>query len=511
MSCVALAYFQNSAFISWDEFSHWLPSARFLYETDGFPDAAHPHTGASFPAYPYGWPLLIYLGSKLAGTFLENIGPLLNLLMLLGFGIVLVTTAVRRTAPKASARVGWAVTGTGMLAVTILNPSFVQKLVLTSYSETSTMVSTGLAALLAWQLLDELADRGGRHARMIAMQFSLAAVVMVTTRQANIILLACVVLALLVVGLRDPAVRFGRLFRLLVMALVLPLVVYFAWRVYVAFDLRGMEFKIRPIATWSLGIIPDILARMALVASKKSLYFAVLLIILGFGIKALVRCRTSLDRLALLASAVLAGYNVFLLFSYVAAFGKFDALRAASYWRYNTHAGLVLLTFVVVGLTQLWRRWPPRSAWRKGLSGAAVILVVAGPFGFVHKVRFDLEPPKPHFRAVAEAVRDRIPRGASFYVLDPHGSGEGSIITRFHLWPGRQFVGHISAFFRDAPKQFVEQIRRTRPDFIVVHSTTPKFDRLLGLGLNDSFSYLLARDGTGWHIVGRWPYRWIGH
>ena len=73
----------------WDEFSHWLPSTRFLLDHDRFPDSVHSITGASFPAYPYGWPILMYLASRLAGEFVENSGALLNLLALLTFGLVL--------------------------------------------------------------------------------------------------------------------------------------------------------------------------------------------------------------------------------------------------------------------------------------------------------------------------------------------------------------------------------------------------------------------------------------
>jgi len=65
----------------WDEFSHWLPSARYLYVTDGFPDGRDPVTGASFPAYPYGWPLATYFASRLSGRFVEIAGALTNVAM----------------------------------------------------------------------------------------------------------------------------------------------------------------------------------------------------------------------------------------------------------------------------------------------------------------------------------------------------------------------------------------------------------------------------------------------
>ena len=35
-----------------DEFTHWLPNARFLIENDAFPDAAHQNVWSAQPGYP---------------------------------------------------------------------------------------------------------------------------------------------------------------------------------------------------------------------------------------------------------------------------------------------------------------------------------------------------------------------------------------------------------------------------------------------------------------------------
>ena len=45
------------------------------------------------------------------------------------------------------------------LLVTLFNPTFVQKLVLTAYSETSTSVTIALAGVLTWMMLDALANK----------------------------------------------------------------------------------------------------------------------------------------------------------------------------------------------------------------------------------------------------------------------------------------------------------------------------------------------------------------
>src|SRR3989338_1152425 len=70
----------------WDEFSHWLPAPKYLMLFDGFPTAARPDAGPQMlSAYPYGWPFLIYLAARIGGGFIDNVGSILNILMLLTF------------------------------------------------------------------------------------------------------------------------------------------------------------------------------------------------------------------------------------------------------------------------------------------------------------------------------------------------------------------------------------------------------------------------------------------
>ncbi len=489
----------------WDEFSHWLPSAKFLLFHDGFPGMDAAETGASFPAYPYGWPLLIYLGAVLAGPAIENVGPLLNLMMLLGFGVVILDV-VRRTVPGISgAAFGWPALALAALAVTVLNPTFVQKLVLTSYSETSTMVSVGVAGVLAWMLLNQLADQERADGALV-WQWALTLIVLVNTRATNIIFFAIFVLAWLLISGRDGKIAFPRAVMVLAAAAVPAMIVYGSWRLHVATELPGAELTIRPVETWFIGLIPDILAGMALVASKKGVFFALMLIVLGFGIRGIIRCRTELDRFAVIASGVFLGFNVFLLFAYVASFGQSDALRTASYWRYNTHMGLIGLVFLSMAVAILWHRLNPAPVFGLWLKRLSIVLILVLPIVLVQKIRFDLEPPKPHFRAVAAALADAIPGGARYFVLDPRGTGESHVITNFSLWPARRSVGYLAAVHRISEDALTRSLSRPRITHIVLHSVTDEVRRFFDLELAGDRSYLLARRGTDWRIDAEWPY-----
>jgi len=67
----------------------------------------------------------------------------------------------------------------------------------------------------------------------------------------------------------------------------------------------------------------------------------------------MLKFRTRFDRLAIIAATVFLGHNLFLFFAYISIFGKNDALRAASYWRYNMQLGMIGVAFSTYGLAVL--------------------------------------------------------------------------------------------------------------------------------------------------------------
>lgn len=65
----------------WDEFSHWLHAFRYLDAFATLPGKGRPAIESCCAAYPYGWPLLGWLSSRLIG-FSEAVPGLLNLFQL---------------------------------------------------------------------------------------------------------------------------------------------------------------------------------------------------------------------------------------------------------------------------------------------------------------------------------------------------------------------------------------------------------------------------------------------
>jgi hypothetical protein len=506
----------------WDEFSHWLPSIKFLIESDGFPDVAQPRTGATYPAYPYGLPLLSYLAARMTGGLLESAAPLINVLLLLSFGLMV--ARIVRQGVKGVTVTGedttvlpWGLCALGALAAVPFNPTFAQKVVLTSYADTSSAVALGFAVAFGWMALNAAASEEKSLASWRAWQMGLALTVLVALKQATLVLFILVTGAVAVAALRDPAVGWRRLIRLLPGMMILPLVVYAVWRFHVATQLgQFAEFTLRPLAEWSLSLVPDILTAMLTVLVKKGLYLGLMMIACWFGLRALWRCRTPFDRLALIVGALFAGYNGFLFFTYIAAFGANDALRAASLWRYNMHLGAAGVIFAWFGLSLLWVRWDMGrrlGGSMRYMPALAIVLTLAAPFIFAGKLRFDREPDKPFYRTVAKEMSSLDFGGRSFGILDPLGSGESWVITLFQLGDRVTPVGYLAAFDDTREASFRLFLERQGPDFILVHSVTPALNAALAPMLEGDVklragrpSYLLRRSDTErtWSVVQTW-------
>ena len=496
----------------WDEFSHWLPASRFLFLTDGFPAAGNPVTGTQMLyAYPYGWPLLTYMASRIGGHFVENAGALLNLFLLLSFGLMAVRVALSGAGREDAKGRGWALAAVAALAGTLFNPTFSQKVVLTAYADTATAVAVAFGAVLGWRMLGALAGGEAGRARRLAWQFGLAMVVLVGIKQVNLTLFVILVLAVGLAGLRDPAVPWRGLVRQLPAAVVPGLAAYGLWRYHVATALAdpvlfpAAEATLMPLADWNVGLVPQILLQMLVIAGKKGVFFGVMAVAVFCAARGLVRFRGPFDRLAIVVAGTFLGYNAFLLFVYVASFGAVDALRAVSYWRYTMHVGLLAGVFGAYAAGAMWRRFPAPRRRAAGLGGLAVVIAVGAPLAFPHKLRIDLEPPKPHFGAIARSLEGILPRETPLFILDPLGTGESAVITRYRL--NRFTVPYFSAFHGNSAEAMGQFAAQLGPGGrLLVHSVTPPARRALALELEEDVSYLLAREGTGWRIERAWPH-----
>ena len=491
----------------WDEFSQWLISPRQILELDAFPDRTNKHLGGTHPDYPFGWQLITYLTSRLAGRLVENSGSLVNVLLLLSFGLVVVRL-IREALDSSddASDPNWGLYAIAALSVTLLNPTFAQKVVLTSYADTATAVCVGFGAVLGWRMLDTLARGNLREAHRLAFQIGLIMLVLVNLKQSTVVLFIIVVGAIILTGLRDSEVRNGDIFRTLP-AMVLPgIVIYVVWGHYVRTELEGAVLSVRPIDQWYIDLIPQIIWKMLVVFSKKGAYFVLMFVAAVFAFRGMIRLKTPLDRLAIIVGAIFLGYNAFLLFTYVSVFSERDALRAVSLWRYNMHLGPLGVAFAAYGLVLLWKKY--RLSERlggKGIGWVPVVLVLVAPFVFAHKLRFDRHPPIPHFRAVSADLKGMIKKGDKLFVVDPRESGASGIIARYELLPLGAFSGWHGVFHPRSEDIYRNIFFKNSFSHLLVYSTVPVMLKVIDMALEERTTYLLRSDGKGgWRVQHRW-------
>ncbi len=500
----------------WDEFSQWLPNAWYLYRNDGFPGgAAMPASPSVFPAYPYGLPLVTYLISVLRGAFVENGGALTNLLLLLLYAPVYLFMVGQGLKAANGWRKTWGAAALGVLGVTVLSTTFVQKLVFTAYADSATAVVLAVAGVLAWKILQVLAAGAagakgaeGENATVLAWQFSLVSAIFLSLKQTNLVLLVLLLGGVSLVVLRDKKILIADFLRLLPVMLALPLVVYLAWRYHVYLYLSTGEFSLMPFADWRVSRAFEILSRMLLIASRKGAYFVMMAVITVFALRALIRVRGGFDRMALITGAVFSGYVLFLWFMYIAAFGGTEAMRAGGFWRYNTQLGILGASTAAFGLARLWRwrQWKvPRFSY-----ALAVFLVLAIPLATSTSLRFDIRPQKDHMRMVGRDLAKILPTGARFAVVDQRGQGLAGKIVSFELSSGVNSRPGLKVYFNGrmfkSPAALRKALESRKITYLWVHEPVPLVIEALGLDLAPAASYLLVRDKSGWKRLGSWPY-----
>jgi len=493
----------------WDEFSHWLSAPKSLFLSNDVPSADNLPQGTDMlVSYPYGWPYLTYLASRAVGVFMDGSGRIYNVVFLGLFGLIAAKVACRAAGHDRPARLTWRLAGLAALFGTVINPTFIQKIVLTAYADVSTAVVLGVAVYLLWTLLDAEAEGDRAKARQSAWQATFVMAALINIKQVNLILFLGLVISFLIAAWRAPDISLSRAVRLAVGIGILPLLVYGAWRYHVNVNIPGGgggEATFMPFEQWNTHVIPQIMLQMLVVAGKKSAFFVVMAVTTIFAVRAFFRPSGRYGRLAILGGGTFVSYNTFLLFTYVASFGEKVALTAVSYWRYNTHLGMIAVLMIAVGAGWAWKRWDLENHLPKPITWLPVVLVVAAPFIFAHKLRFDLEPNKPHYFTVARGIISSVPKDMPLVIIDPLGSGESAIITRYIT--NRKGILFLSAFQGPTLPFILKTMADSKgKSWVLIHSVTPEMTRHFNGRFTNDSSYLLNWNEDHWRLVKEWPY-----
>ena len=489
----------------WDEFTHWIPNARYLYTYDGLPGPGKPEPTSNLPGYPHTLAFVIYLVSKVTGGLAENASAIFTVVLLALFSVTLGRVAKQTANEDQGSKIGWSFCAIGALAITVLNPTFVPKIVFTAYADTPTMVLIGMLTVLMWRILNALAG-AEKHcsAGPLSWSFGLVAMAAVGTKQPNIVLCCLITLAGLVVVLKDPKISLRSYLRLLP-AIILPsMVIYFAWQLHIDYNHVDGEFNFLPIENWNINKIDVIAEKMLLIATKKGGYFGVMIIACLFGARALWRLRTPFDRLSIVTAVLFAGYILFLLFVYTSAFGG-NGLVAPSFWRFNMHLGGACVVFATVCTALIWRRFFAIRQ-RVNLAWLAIALILCAPLALASQNTLRPSSAKdlrPHgYGKVVELV----PRGSPFIVFDVTGNGEFEVIARYVASPHVDYRGFFTAGYVPTVQNLQKYVRVKQPEYIWIHVPTAEVQDALNVGLKPHHSHLVKMRGLQATILRAWPF-----
>ncbi len=385
-----------------DTWLNLLPNAAYIYDHGFFPADTRPAAHSFIAGAPYNMQLAAYVAGLVAPGFPPSAMIDLNLLLQLAAGLLLARLAAGggdKAVPS------WGTAALGILLATAFNPGFVPRYHLSSYSEASVTVAVAFAGWFAARALDRMST--GRDARLDLWLLALTLAALVNIKQESVMLTLGLVASAAGLTLTARAARASALARL-VFAAVPAALLYFAWRWYVLAHFELGELKNLPFAEWHIVEFPLILWNMLRQAGSRIFLFLCLATVAAI---AAWRVRRGELDLATRVAAMLAGtallYNAALVFAYIAHFEGEMGIGAHSYFRYNTHLGLLLMVAIVL-LVRHWKWSNFGGEWRGAVPTMLVLAVLFDPFPFLRVLRFDLEVPNLRVWSLAREAAAQI-------------------------------------------------------------------------------------------------------
>jgi len=227
-----------------------------------------------------------------------------------------------------------------------------------------------------------------------------------------------------------------------------------------------------------------------------------------FGLWSLFTYKGDFGRFTIIVGVCFIGYNLFLVFSYLAIFSGYTSTHALSYWRYNMHLAHLGAACSAFGLAVIWRQKLAKymanhiPKIRYGLITVLLIL----PLVFAPKLRFDLRAPKQFVKLVGAEMSTILPKGARVFVMDPRSSGFYTKLMRYQLYGIATLTGDITAFSDKAPNAVRDKLVNSNSTHVWVHTQTDVILNVLGDHLPPQNTHLLEKKGNGWKLIKSWPY-----
>lgn len=476
----------------WDDMSHWLPNAHFLFQYGRFPAAGGPVAYSAWPAYPYGLMLLISSVGWIVGQFVEVVGPLLNLFLLVLFAGFLGQQINPDTKDNwQKVRLFVAI----LLAITLANPALDVTLLFSAYGEYTTAVLLGLLVYVGWQFC-QTTERG------YALSFALLSIVFVQIKQANIFMLALLVGSLWV----TTPTRKLHVLKTLLLSMLPALLVNGFWEFYKAEHLSGLAFTFKPFHDWQWWFLPELLNAMGLAAIDKIGFFGVLFGLMGWGAASALKPATPLRQLVMCFTLIALGHWAFLTLAYIGSrFSEWEIKTAASFFRYMSQLQCAAIMTVILKIAEFIR--PRYEEYRLLLRGIGSLLVLAIPAAALIFVTSNgFEKPLPSIQATRDYARiifAKMPPQGKVGLIGTNTNGLENTMIRFE-WclmasPQHQpeLTGYVTHYTGENTPEAVKRFAE-RYDAVMVAPQDELAMQAFGMPKNDDW-VSLERKGKDWN------------
>jgi hypothetical protein len=409
----------------WDDFSHWVPNALYLYKHNGVPSMQLPPTASAWPGYPYGLPFITYMASWLAGGFLVQGGAMFSFLLLLAFASFLVAIISKRRT--------LATTALALVVVTLANPGFNASFSISNQGDTPTMVLIGTLAILFWKIVN------GENARQFFLPIALTATALVLIKQSNLAILGLLTISFMVVAIKNK--MFRRCCFTVLPALIPAFTMRLVWQHHVDGNMIA-AFVMRPFSEWRFDLVLPILHSILQAMIKANGLSIMMLGISAYAVPSFFRPPTPLRNFAVMVGVTYIGYLVFLLTVYIgASFGEVEAKRATSFYRYCTHTSLLGIAFLWMAGSTAWAWLKNKNLTPKAWPHAAHIfstcfLIGLLPLVFALHAKWVVPQPGEAVCAVRNLggrIAHALPPHSRVGFIDPQGNGLDPFIINLEL------------------------------------------------------------------------------
>ena len=361
---------------------------------------------------------------------------------------------------------------------------------------------------LGWKMLQALSNDKDAEARTLALQAGLVLMILLNIKPATIVLLGGLMAGITISALRDPQIRMIKYLKLTPFMLVPGIVIIQIWNWYSSVHFPSGSHQIMPFENWQWHHMGQTLSTITVIMLKKGAYFSMMLILSAMSFIALFRYSSRFDSFALIAGSTFVGYNMFLLFVYLAIFSGYSGANALSYWRYNMHLAHLGTFCAAYGLSILWQtHLAERSKYvMKHLAKMAVVVLILLPIAFAPKLRFDIHSPKQFAKQVGIEIATILPKGARVIVIDPLSSGFYSRLMKYQLYRAATVTQEISAFSEKTVEGIRKIIDSSNNTHAWVHTQSKEVLEVLELDLPEHSAHLLEKKRAGWRLIKTWPY-----